>query len=98
MGGSPLNFPWTLGGQGGGGQFFFNFFLGGQAYMGGSPHPPPVGKTLPDTDWTTLDGGLNKTFYYKDNPSPQKRKQKTGTINKNKTRQHQDKFSRDCHQ
>ena len=21
----------------------------------------------PDTDWTTLDGGLNKTFYYKDN-------------------------------
>ena len=35
--------------------------------MGGSPHPPPVGKTLPDTDWTTLDGGLNKTFYYKDN-------------------------------
>ena len=20
-----------------------------------------------DTDWTTLDGGLNKTFYYKDN-------------------------------
>ena len=21
----------------------------------------------PDTDWTNLDGGLNKTFYYKDN-------------------------------
>ena len=21
----------------------------------------------PDTDWTTLDSGLNKTFYYKDN-------------------------------
>ena len=21
----------------------------------------------PDTDWTTLDGGFNKTFYYKDN-------------------------------
>ena len=21
----------------------------------------------PDTDWTTLDGGLNKTLYYKDN-------------------------------
>ena len=26
----------------------------------------------PDTDWTTLDGGLNKTLYYKENIHPSK--------------------------
>ena len=43
---SPLNFPWTLGGGQGGGTNFFKNFWGDRHTWGDPPRPPPVGKTL----------------------------------------------------